>query len=67
MSYKMALDIRNREKDSMFIIYTTHEPMGARYWSNEFGWVPKTDATRFTYAEMRTLNLPTGGYWVKDR
>ena len=67
MSYKMAKEIRDKQKVAMYVIYSQFEPSDARYWSNEFGWVPENQATQFTYREMQTLDLPAGGYWVKSR
>jgi hypothetical protein len=35
----------------------------ALYWSNEFGWTSKTDATIYTEAEKEQFLLPRDGEW----
>lgn len=48
---EMPCVIRNRDWNNEF-------------WSNKDGWVDLTDATLFTYAETKTLNLPMRGEWM---
>jgi hypothetical protein len=35
------------------------------FWSNKFGWVDYYSADSFSENEMKTLNLPIDGSWIK--
>ena len=36
----------------------------SQYWSNEDGWVTRSEATVFSEDDKETFNLPIGGEWV---
>lgn len=40
-----------------------HNYTEGMYWSNDYGWVGRDGATRFSQEERDTLNLPLAGCW----
>lgn len=40
-----------------YVIVSSDEG-GDCFWSNEYGWTALEEATRFAYAELKSLNLP---------
>jgi hypothetical protein len=48
---------------TQYIIRHTYTP--GMYWSNEYGWVGRDGATRFSQRERDTLSLPIAGYWER--
>ncbi|ABM41647.1 hypothetical protein QYG06_10035 [Xanthomonas euvesicatoria] len=55
------------ETSNCWVVHSPNESAisndGAGFWSNEFGWVPFDQATRFSTEETGRLRLPfsTGG------
>lgn len=45
--------------------YMIIDDQGKLYWSNEFGWCNRDDATEFTESERYSANLPDGGKWLR--
>lgn len=52
----------NKNNKSWAVIETSRPE---NFWSNKYGWTDKLDATRFSYAETKRLNLPIGGEWIR--
>lgn len=50
----------------LFVIAGTDEAAGL-YWSNTLGWVSLSEADQFTEYETHTLDLPIGGFWLKQQ
>jgi hypothetical protein len=35
------------------------------YWSNDAGWTGRESSTRFTEDQIKTVDMPLGGFWVE--
>jgi len=57
-----GIDWRSTPAEPTFLTQSIDQP--ETFWNNEYGWCDRSMATKFTYEERQTLNLPIGGKWV---